>query len=133
MNMQMTNIAHLILMVITCTSLLFQVFYFISDVTFLEFTHIPTLYQIIKVVGILLIFSIYYLDIIYKIILGYQIYCGQEEFCHLKSLWMKCLWYVSYMNAFVIFILFSLPFRLDGNMMLILLHLHYILPFCLVS
>ena len=60
-----------ILMVITHASLLFQVFYFISDVAFLEFTHTPAFYQIIKDIGVLFFFSIYYLDIMNKVILGY--------------------------------------------------------------
>ena len=115
-------ISHMvILMVITHTSLLFQVIYFTSDVSFLEFTYIPPLYWIIKDAGIILIFSTYYLDIIYKIILWYQNYCAPEEFCHFQSLWLRCLWYVSSMNTFIIFILFSLPFRLGGNVVLILI------------
>ena len=120
MNMQMTNITHSNIDGYHLHQFV-QVLYFMLDVTFLEFIYIPASYQIIKDVGVLLIFSIYYLNIINKIILGCQISCAWEEFCHIESLWEKCLWYVSSMNAFVIFILFSLPFRLGRNAVLILI------------
>ena len=54
-------------MVLTCASLLFQMFYFSLDVTFLEFTYIPIFYWFMKDVGIIFIPSLYYLDIIARL------------------------------------------------------------------
>ena len=51
-------------MAITCASLLFQMFYFILDVTFLQITYIPIFHWILKDFGIMSISLYYYLDFI---------------------------------------------------------------------
>ena len=55
-----------ILMIITCTGQLFQVFYFILDVTFLEFTYVPVFYWFLKGVGFMFFSFHYCLDFIAK-------------------------------------------------------------------
>ena len=93
-----------ILMVTTCASLLFQVFYFILDVAFLEFTYVPIFYWILKDVGLMFISFHYYLDFTAKFYLDIKIFMFGKNFVIL-SLWMKCLWYVLSMNAFVVLLI----------------------------
>ena len=91
-------------MILTCAGLLFQVLYFILDVTFLEFTFIPIFYWFLKDVGIMFISFHYCFDLIAKFCLDIKFYCAQEEFCHFEHLCAKCLGYVSSMNAIFYFI-----------------------------
>ena len=73
-----------ILMVITCACVLFQVFYFILDVTFLEFTYIPVFYWILKDVSVMSIFFHYYLDIITKSYLDIKVIMLRKHFVILR-------------------------------------------------
>ena len=117
-----------ILMVITCTSLLFPVFYLILDVTFLEFTYISIFCWILKDVGITFISFHYYLDIIItKLCLDIKLSClGRNLLCweSLHEVLMVCIIYEC--------ICFFIPFwyHLGWVVMrcLYLSYLHYIPP-----
>ena len=71
-------------MVITCASLLFQVFYFILDVTFLEFTYFPIFYWFILDVGFIFISFQYYLDIIANLYLDIKFIMLVKNFVILR-------------------------------------------------
>ena len=71
-------------MAITCASLLFQVFYFILDVAFLEFTYIPIFCWILKDDGVTFISLHYYLDIITKLCLDIKFIVLKKNFVILR-------------------------------------------------
>ena len=108
-------------MVITSTSLLFQMFYFIFYVTFLEFTYIPIFYWFIEDVGFMFISFHYCLDFIAKFYLDINFFCAQEEFCHLESLSEVLMVCIIYEHIYCFYTSFSISFRLGNIVVLILI------------
>ena len=108
-----------ILHVITCASLLFQVFYFILDITFLEFTNVTIFCWILKDVVLCLSFF----NITWILLQNYarilNLSCWGRILSSLESLGEVLMVCITYECICCFYSSFLISFRLDSNAMFV--------------
>ena len=115
-------ISHMvILMVITCFSLLFQVFYFILDVTFLEFTYIPVFCWFIKMLVLCLSLFIIVWILLQNSIWILNFSCSWRILSSWESLVEVLMVCIIYEHIYCFYFSFLISFRLGSIVVLILI------------